>query len=73
MKHDPIERGIIKVFFPLKGFGFITREKGRELFFHYVDIEEPGRDGVLLEGDHVSFVARLVNGKWRASSVRRAA
>ena len=29
--------GIIKIYYPLKGFGFISRELGKDLFFHRGD------------------------------------
>lgn len=29
-----LELGVIKVIDPIKGFGFITPTKGREIFFH---------------------------------------
>lgn len=31
-------RGIIKIFNQTKGFGFITTENGRDVFFHYSHI-----------------------------------
>lgn len=40
--------GVVKCFFPFKGYGFITREKGRDLFFFYKDLknEESISEGV---------------------------
>jgi CspA family cold shock protein len=46
------EVGTVKCFFSLKGFGFIAREKGKDLFFFYKDVlaEED-----MLEGVKVKF------------------
>ena len=47
------ERGYINTYDPLKGFGFIRREKGKDVFFYYDELKTPeGKIGV---GDNVSF------------------
>ncbi|RZT91724.1 MULTISPECIES: cold shock domain-containing protein [Advenella] len=40
--------GTIKCYFPLKGYGFITRQAGKDLFFHFRDVrgEEWALEGV---------------------------
>jgi CspA family cold shock protein len=47
-------RGSVKWFNEKKGFGFISREDGNDVFVHYSAIK---RDGfkVLYEGDEVEF------------------
>lgn len=63
--------GSVKIFYPLKGYGFITREKGRDVFFHYTEIVSKGGDGVLMEGDKVSFFLKEEMGKIKAVEVNR--
>lgn len=47
-------QGTVKWFNESKGFGFITREEGSDVFAHYSDIEGNGFK-TLSEGDIVSF------------------
>ncbi|MCW5672083.1 MAG: cold shock domain-containing protein [Hydrogenophaga sp.] len=49
--------GTIKCFFPFKGFGFITREKGKDLFFFYKSLKDESR---LVEGMKVRFKIDMV-------------
>lgn len=70
-KFDEKLTGTIKVYYPLKGYGFITREKGRDIFFHYTEITSKGGDGVLMEGDKVSFFLICDAGKTKAIKVNR--
>ena len=44
--------GLIKVYFPLKGFGFITRPKGRDIFFFRTAFAD---ETLILEGSAVKF------------------
>lgn len=46
--------GTVKWFNAEKGYGFITKEGGGDLFAHYSEIEEEGFKS-LNEGDLVSF------------------
>ncbi len=46
--------GTVKWFNESKGFGFITREDGTDVFVHYSSIEGNGFK-TLAEGDKVSF------------------
>jgi CspA family cold shock protein len=52
-KSDVIEYGIVKCYFPLKGYGFITRRKGRDLFFHRLEVVD---ESLIIEGSSVRFV-----------------
>jgi CspA family cold shock protein len=47
-------KGTVKWFNESKGFGFITREDGTDIFVHYSSIEGNGFKS-LVEGDSVSF------------------
>jgi CspA family cold shock protein len=47
--------GVVKTFDPFKGFGFITRKKGKDVFFFYEDIAE---DSHLFAGAPVSFIIK---------------
>jgi len=49
-----METGIVKWFNGSKGYGFITREKGEDVFVHYRSIEGQGYKS-LDEGDEVSY------------------
>jgi CspA family cold shock protein len=49
------ETGEVKWFNISKGFGFITREDGEEIFVHFRSIRGEGRRG-LRDGQRVSFV-----------------
>jgi CspA family cold shock protein len=47
-------KGIVKWFNSGKGFGFIGREDGRDVFVHYSAIQSDGYK-TLKEGDEVEF------------------
>lgn len=51
----PRERGTVKWFNATKGFGFITREQGEDVFVHYRSIRGEGHR-TLREGQKVEFV-----------------
>ena len=46
--------GVVKWFNANKGYGFIKREEGQDLFVHYSSINMQGYKN-LAEGDKVSF------------------
>ncbi|HOU28720.1 MAG TPA: cold shock domain-containing protein [Thermoleophilia bacterium] len=63
--------GTVKWFNAAKGYGFISREDGDDLFVHFREIQMDGFR-TLDEGDHVSFdVTEGQNGKMQASNVRK--
>ncbi len=63
--------GIVKWFNAAKGYGFISREDGDDLFVHFREIQAEGFR-TLDEGDHVTFdVTQGQNGKMQASNVRK--
>ena len=47
------EYGYINAYDPIKGYGFIRREKGRDVFFHYTSLNTKER--LIGEGDKISF------------------
>ncbi|RMF58065.1 MAG: cold-shock protein [Calditrichaeota bacterium] len=49
-----METGTVKWFNSSKGYGFITREEGEDVFVHYKSIEGDGFKS-LEEGDQVRF------------------
>lgn len=49
-----MERGVVKWFNSQKGFGFISRENGDDVFVHFSAIEEDGYKS-LEEGQSVQF------------------
>jgi len=49
-----METGTVKWFNDSKGYGFITRENGPDLFVHHTGIVGEGFRS-LSEGDHVEF------------------
>ncbi len=48
------EQGTVKWFNDAKGFGFISREQGEDVFVHFSGIAGDGFKS-LSEGDHVEF------------------
>ena len=54
-----LENGTVKWFNVKKGYGFITRDQGDDVFVHFKNIESQGRRSIS-EGDRVSFV--VING-----------
>ena len=64
-------RVTVKWFNPDKGYGFISREDGDDLFVHYSEIQMDGFK-TLDEGQAVEFdVTTGQNGKLQASNVRK--
>ena len=68
MDNNYYEIGVVKVYFPLKGYGFITRDKGRDVFFHRKDI---GDEVWALEGVRVQFHIQNSEGHLRALQIQK--
>jgi CspA family cold shock protein len=64
--------GTVKWFNPDKGYGFIAREEGDDVFVHFSEIQGEGFK-TLDEGQKVIFeVTTGQNGKLQATNVRKA-
>jgi CspA family cold shock protein len=50
-----MNEGRVKVFDILKGYGFITRPKGKDLFFHWSDIESKFQGAAVAAGMIVQY------------------
>lgn len=50
---DSIMHGYINSFDPFKGYGFIRREKGKDVFFHYSSL--CSKEHSISAGDNVVF------------------
>jgi CspA family cold shock protein len=59
LKEDEMETGTVKWFSDAKGYGFISRQDGPDIFVHYSAIEADGFKS-LQEGQAVEF--RVVKG-----------
>ena len=49
------EQGTVKWFNASKGYGFIRRESGEDVFVHYTNIRDEGGYRALEEGQEVEF------------------
>ena len=50
-----MEKGIVKMFDPFKGFGFIVTEEDDEIYFNLNDMHPKYRNKQVREGDMVGF------------------
>jgi CspA family cold shock protein len=66
-----VEKGVVKWFNGSKGFGFISREGGEDVFVHYSAIEDNGGYRSLDEGDEVEFEVTKGPKGLQAESVRK--
>lgn len=69
MNQQDIEQGTVKSFNAFKGFGFISRSSGKDIFVFYLDILE--EDQTLVEGDVVEFVVVATGKGPKAEQVRK--
>ncbi len=64
------EEGVVKWFDDRKGYGFIAREDGKDVFVHFSNITQEGFKS-LKEGDKVSFDVQESERGPQAINVRR--
>lgn len=68
------EMGAVKWFDGKKGYGFIVRSDGGEIFFHHREVRRSGASGdggraPLGDGQRVSFIPRRRDRGWQAEDV----
>jgi CspA family cold shock protein len=66
-----VEKGTVKWFNGSKGYGFISREDGTDVFVHYTAIEDNGGYRSLDEGEQVEFEVAEGPKGLQAVSVRK--
>jgi len=64
-----MEQGTVKWFNDAKGFGFISRENGEDVFVHFTAIQSNGFRS-LQEGQQVSFEVKRGAKGWQAENVQ---
>lgn len=68
---NEVENGVVKWFSDEKGYGFIARENGEDIFVHYSAIEGSGFR-TLVQGDAVEFTVEQGRKGLAAGNVRKA-
>ena len=66
-----MEKGVVKWFNGSKGFGFISREDGDDVFVHFSAIEDNGGYRSLEDGQQVEFEVTEGPKGLQAASVRK--
>ncbi len=67
---EPRETGTVKMYNPDRGFGFIARERGEDVFVSQREIDRASL-GTLSKGDRVSFAVRRTDRGWQAEQLAR--
>jgi len=65
-----MEQGAVKWFNDAKGFGFISRQNGEDVFVHFSAIQAGGGFKSLQEGQKVEFEVKKGPKGWQAENVR---
>jgi CspA family cold shock protein len=66
-----VEQGTVKWFSDQKGFGFISRESGEDVFVHFSALADTGGFRTLAEGDRVEFTVEQGPKGLAAANVRK--
>lgn len=66
-----MEKGTVKWFNNVKGYGFLTRESGEDVFVHYRSINGDGYK-TLKQGDMVQFEVQQTPKGLQAANVQKA-
>jgi cold shock protein len=69
IKGNTMEQGTVKWFNASKGFGFISRQNGEDVFVHFSAIQSDGYRS-LAEGQAVEFTVTRGKKGWQAENVR---
>ncbi|MBI4811725.1 MAG: cold shock domain-containing protein [Ignavibacteriales bacterium] len=64
-------QGTVKFYNAIKGFGFITNEKGEDIFFHRSNVKNTGFRDTLVQGDKVQFEEKAEQKGKRAYNIVR--
>jgi CspA family cold shock protein len=64
-----MEQGTVKWFNAAKGFGFISRQNGEDVFVHFSAIQSDGYRS-LQDGQAVEFTVTTGKKGWQAENVR---
>jgi cold shock protein len=65
-----VEQGTVKWFNDAKGFGFISRQNGEDVFVHFSAIQSSGGFRSLQEGQAVQFDVKKGPKGWQAENVQ---
>ena len=65
-----MEQGTVKWFNDAKGFGFISRQTGEDVFVHFSAIQSNGGFRSLQEGQAVQFEVKKGPKGWQAENVQ---
>jgi CspA family cold shock protein len=63
------ENGVLKTYDPIKGYGFITREKGKDVFLFYADFSESQSEAAAVAGSRLEFEVETTQKGPRARNV----
>jgi cold shock protein len=66
---EKMEQGTVKWFNAAKGFGFISRQNGEDVFVHFSAIQSDGYR-TLQDGQAVEFTVTKGKKGWQAENVR---
>jgi CspA family cold shock protein len=64
-------QGTVKFYNVTKGFGFITDDKGEDVFFHKSNVKNTGFRDTLLQGDNVQYELKQEQKGKRAYNIVR--
>jgi CspA family cold shock protein len=62
--------GTLKAYDPIRGFGFITRDKGKDVFVYFDDFKSEEKDAGAIVGATVEFSIEVRNRGPVAKNVR---
>src|SRR5690349_2502681 len=68
--NNKVEQGTVKWFNDAKGFGFISRQNGEDVFVHFSAIQSNGGFRSLQEGQAVQFDVKKGPKGWQAENVQ---